>query len=587
LISGPQLANCQAFLNLICKILGLLISQEPEPRTALTQTPLILLSLAINPTIAADLEDFTSLTSVALAYLTHANLQAEFVAAGGMQTFLAAFVVAQNNLDVASVDADADFVSDLKQLRRSLFNAIADLTGLPAFGQTCPVGSRVFKTIHGWLLGSSPSLQSAACLALGNLSRSDEASVTLVKVHKTHTRLVALLSSASSPQHQQQPAAAAAADNTQLLHALLSFLKNLAIPTVNKPILGETGLFSPPLLPRIWSMDTNPQVQFAAVSLARLLLVGCIPNVRRLCAPLSPDPQSPAHELTHLRHLIDIFDRTDAEPTKLEAARAVASVCRVLHSVAIVPVLPDWNPAKDESFIFNSTDTPPPPLLPKGTTASSLMNSPPAPSVTLPTPSSTTSRSSSNTNSPGSPPNASTTVRERFYAKHDKIMKPLAHLVAQPRWPALRSETWFVLALMARSREGAHICLRVFQIHEAFKALMESVLGRKLTDSDLDGSTPPPTALPPLEDKGKGKEQEDEFSVGLDFMPSGLSDLTSVKQPGQVEEVDMSRVDRENCLVLVAEVMKRVGDEIPPLRKHYFESLLKEGGHIVAERKGA
>ena len=577
LLSGPQLPNTQAFINIICKIFGLLISQEPEPRTALIQTPLILLALAVNPAITNDVEDFISLTSVALAYLSHANLQIEFVAAGGMQTFLTVFATAQNNLDVASADADADLMTEMKQLRTALFNAIADLTGLPSFVQTCRVGSPIFKAINAWLMGSSPSLQAAACLALGNLCCSDELSVTLVKVHKTHSRLVGILSSASSPGQTPQQAA----DNTQLVHSVLSFLKNLAIPTVNKPILGEAGLFTPPLLPRIWSMDTNPQVQFAAVSLARLLLVGCIPNVRRLCASLSPDPQSPAHEATHLRQLIDVFDRADAEPTKLEAARAVASVCRVLHSVAILPVLPDWDPSKDESFVFKSSDTPPPSVLPKST------------SSTLPTPSSTTSRSSSNTNSPASPPTiASATVRERFYARHENIMKPLAHLVTQPRWPALRSETWFVLALMARSREGARICLRVFQIHEAFKALMEAVTGRKLADSDLDGSGPLPVAIPPPEEKGKAKaaapdEDDDEFSVGQDFLPSGLSLERlppSARQPGQAE-ADMARVDRENCLVLVAEAVKQVGDEIPPLRKHYFESLLKEGGSIVATKR--
>src|SRR5690606_25379818 len=112
------------------------------------------------------------------------------------------------------------------------------------------------------------SLRSAACLALGNLSRSDETSIALVDTHLAHVPLIELIGDPAT-------------SDPQVLHSALSFLKNLAIPAMNKPVLGD--LLSPGCLPRIFSLDTLPQVQYAAVSLARLLLVNCPGNVRRVC----------------------------------------------------------------------------------------------------------------------------------------------------------------------------------------------------------------------------------------------------------------------------------------------------------------
>ncbi len=106
--------------------------------------------------------------------------------------------------------------------------------------------------------------------------------------------------------------------------------RTLAIPPANKLRLGD--LLDQPLsiLPGLWSSTSvQPQIQFAAVSLGRLLLTGCPPNVARVCAPLPPDTDSPAHARSNLHVLIDVFRRADAEPTKLEAGRAVAAICRV------------------------------------------------------------------------------------------------------------------------------------------------------------------------------------------------------------------------------------------------------------------
>jgi hypothetical protein len=51
-------------------------------------------------------------------------------------------------------------------------------------------------------------------------------------------------------------------------------------------------------------------------------------NISRLLAPLSEDPDSPAHKRTYLSLLLSLFEKTDSAPIKTEIGRTVASICR-------------------------------------------------------------------------------------------------------------------------------------------------------------------------------------------------------------------------------------------------------------------
>ncbi|KAF6818388.1 GTP binding protein [Colletotrichum plurivorum] len=520
LLTSPRLGAAQHLIGIIGKILALLATHESEANLAPPQTPALLLTLALTPT--TEPEDFVSLTGVALAYLTHAPIQSALVTTGSVPILLATFYHLQTQLEAIRVE-DEDAAVLLKALPQSFVQILADVSYSDAFATVNPIGSPVLQTLQSWLALPNVHLQSAACLCLGNVARSDEASFALVRDHAVHIPLVPLLR---------------VSRDSVLLHSALSFLKNLAIPPKNKPVLGDAGLLEADILPRIWAIDTNPQVQFAAVSLTRLLLVNTPPNVRRLCAPLNPDPLSPAHGATHFHRLLDLFARSDAEHTRTEAARAAAAVCRVLHTMPIPPVLPDWDPAED-GYVFRPEN----PLPPQAAAEAEA--------------------------------DGGAARRAGFYRRHPALGSALAFLVSQKKFPVLRSEAWFVFALMCRSPDGADVVLRALRAPGAFEALTEAITGRSFSGGDEAGEDATAAASEAV--VVNSGDQNAAMVDGLGLEPQQVD-------PSQA--AGMKKVDRENGLVMVAELLKGHAGELPAVRRAAFEEMLRAGGGMLAEDKG-
>jgi hypothetical protein len=92
---------------------------------------------------------------------------------------------------------------------------------------------------------------------LGNLARSDDICRTMVHDFRIHEPLIAILEDGSDP---------------QALHATMGFLKNLALLTDNKAILGKARLLE--VLSRLWALEVMPHIQFASASLARQVISG-------------------------------------------------------------------------------------------------------------------------------------------------------------------------------------------------------------------------------------------------------------------------------------------------------------------------
>ncbi|KAK2017297.1 GTP binding protein [Colletotrichum eremochloae] len=533
LLTSTRLADAPHLVGIVAKILALLATHETEATLAPPQTPAVLLTLALTPT--TDAEDFVSLTAVALAYLTHAPIQAALVAAGAVPILLAAFYHLQTQLEAVEVEDD-DAAAQLRALPQSFVQVLADVSYADDFAAQHPLGSPVLATLQSWLSLPNPHLRTAACLCLGNVARSDEASFALVRDHDVHLPVVGLLRDAT---------------DSLLLHSALSFLKNLAIPSQNKPVLGDAGLFEPDVLPRVWSLDVNPQVQFAAVSLTRLLLVNTPANVRRLCAPLDPDPLSPAHGTTQLHRLLDIFSRTDAEHTRTEAARAAAVVCRVLHTAPITPTLFDSD-ASANAYVFR----PEKPLSPTAVAEAAEGD-------------------------------GSARRREKFYRQHPSLNHALAFLVTQTRFPVLRSEAWFVFALMCRAKDGADVVIRALSVAGAFEALTQAVTGRTLSEDDAQqGDSAGAKAIEEAPASADAAGQAVVVSGGGDAssMVEGLGLEPQQADPSQA--AGMKKVDRENGLVMVSELVKNHAHELPASRRTAFEELLKEGGELLVDEKG-
>lgn len=444
-----------------------------------------------------------------MTYLSSKQLQESFLEApGAVSLFLEAFQTAAKEDSSLLRGDDAEDQAQLKQLQLAFTETLADLSANPQFVETCPLDSEPASLLLHWvsLPAHQMPLQAAACLALGNIARSDTPSIALVQNISVHKALIAILSSDPS------------ATDAQLLHSVLSFLKNLSIPASNKPILGHAGLLDHHVLPRIWDLDTQPQIQFDAVSLARLLLVNCPTIVRRVCVPsLNADSLSSPPNRTLLHQLMDLHRKADQEPTKMETARAVANVCRVLHS-----------------------DKP---------VGSSLL--PESPSL-----------------SSSSSEEEARSLLQDFYSTHHALADILVYLGLQTKFPVLRSELWFVLALMVQSAEGAAVVIQAINERpQIVNALEEGVTGEKMLGAD--------------------RAPQD---VGSSNLSAGLDDLSAIGSAlGQLEpqQVDpaktatMAKVDRENGLVLIAELLKRYPNDLNPSAKSTFSRILKAGGELV------
>ncbi|KAK7931312.1 Rap1 GTPase-GDP dissociation stimulator 1 [Apiospora marii] len=530
LLSGQRLIVAAPHMGLICKLLGLIAGQAADESVSLPDaeanlvhpaTPFTLLTLAKEISSVDDeegLEDFMGQVSVALAYISNPTFQESFLETPkSVLLFLEVYAKGVKRAEDAEPELDSEDAEQLKTILSIFPQALADLSAAPQFAAAAPIGSPEQQLLRDWIAGTgsdnrkSTRLQSAACLALGNVARSDETCTAFVHQSALHTALAAVVADAS-------------VTDAQLLHGAVSFLKNLAIPAANKEPIGAAGVLEPGSLPRVWEMYAAVPVQFAAVSLARLLMVSCPANVRQVCAGHEGAEDG---KKTLLQQIASVFKRSDQEPTKTEAARAVAAVLRVVHS------------SPDVSSILSSS-------------------------------SSSSSSATASLTGEGKD-GASEALLADFYATHETIPEALAYLGMQKKFPALRSELWFVMALMSRSVEGAQCCAKALQQTELTRALLETVTGRDIL-AEREAATGTTEAA-------GGEVQKVEMGMG----GLGLGSF----EPQQIDatkKADLSRMDRENGLVLVTELLQRCADKLT--NEDLFLEALRAGGQkMIDERR--
>lgn len=535
LLFKPCKADHVPLVPYICKILALLVSQDDEIAAADPGTVTVLLERANRPDVRSDLDTFTAISGVAVAYLASEVFQARLISDNQVPLLLDAFYLAHCGFDdTEALDGDEEEGEDssaaqLKRLRTSLLTALADVSGNDAFATAYALSDTVPQTFLSWVRTGSNGLRSAACLALGNISRSDETSRALIDIYHVQVPLLHVLTDPS-------------VTDSQLLHAACSFLKNLAIPAANKCKLRD--LLRPGAIPRLYALDTSPQVQFAAVSLTRQLLLNCPTNVTEFCAvvPAAADGHGTARDTpvdnpraagrTGAADIVALFGRSDAEPTKLEAARCIAAICK----------LPHCSPPSSTS---NST---------------SLL-------AALPT--------------PVTDDDARATA-VAFYTTHP-VHEPLRFLITQKKWPSLRSEAWFVFALMARSATGARAVSVILDDSLAQDALTEAVTaGRSRPEHET-------------QHHGHLHDDDDEAAsssepLDAELATAAASQLQLAPQqpdpsPGETRTA-MAGADAENTLCLCAELVKMAdGGEIklPERLAVLLPRLVQDGLKIVAE----
>lgn len=223
--------------------------------------------------------------------------------------------VLERSFTIEVDESVSEDVQLLNQLRLKLNQTLGDISALPTFLETYPLGSPLVDTLQSWLTRRQETLQICACVVLGNVARTDEICQLMIDELNIHRALIHNLT-----------------NNTigGVLHASLGFLKNLSIAESNREKLGDADII--PAISKIWTYDTVPQVQLAATSVTRLVIASNVKNISRLLTSLSSDPDSPAHSRTYLSLLLSLCSRTDTAPIKTEIGRTICSICRTLLS---------------------------------------------------------------------------------------------------------------------------------------------------------------------------------------------------------------------------------------------------------------
>lgn len=163
------------------------------------------------------------------------------------------------------------------------------------------------------------------------------------------------------------------------------------------------------------------------------------------------------------------------------------------------------------------------------------------------------------------PPEDMERIRKKFFSMHPEIGGPLGFMVSQTKWPALASEAWFVFALMARHPEGAEYVSGMLHDAPVFRPLVEVLTGENLTTPKT--SSP---STPQLEIQATG-----------DQSPESASQV-------HPQAAEMSKLDRQNALVLVSELLKNGGSQMAVMRRTLLEDLLKSAGErVLSENESA
>ncbi|RAK98021.1 ABC1 kinase family protein [Aspergillus ibericus CBS 121593] len=218
-------------------------------------------------------------------------------------------------------DALLDYVFELVELdtqalaqsRLKINQILAEISALASFAECYPLDSPLAQFLKTWLKSQEDQLQICACVILGNLARSDTICEKMIQDLEIHEELISILKGDV---------------RGAVLHSALGYLKNLAIAGNNRLILGEAGII--PAVSRLWQYESVPQVQFAATSIARQVIVAAMDNISRLLERLPADEHDPTNERTYLSLLLALFQKTDSIPIKTEIGRIVASICRTL-----------------------------------------------------------------------------------------------------------------------------------------------------------------------------------------------------------------------------------------------------------------
>ncbi|EEA24584.1 GTP binding protein, putative [Talaromyces marneffei ATCC 18224] len=303
--------NGNALLNFTYELVEMVAGQAEGIENSPDGTIVLMMNIALK-------EDTTFAQYTCLVTCLAQYLQTERFQIANIRHKLVEHIISvlERSFTIEVDESVSEYVQLLNQLRLKLNQTLGDISALPTFLETYPIGSPLVSTLQSWLTRQQQeTLQICACVVLGNIARTDEICQLMIDQLNIHQALIHILKNSTIG---------------GVLHASLGFLKNLSIAESNREKLGDADII--PAISKIWTYDTVPQVQLAATSVTRLVIAANVKNIARLLTSLSSDPDSPAHSRTYLSMLLSLCSRTDTAPIKTEIGRTVCSICRTLLS---------------------------------------------------------------------------------------------------------------------------------------------------------------------------------------------------------------------------------------------------------------
>ncbi|EAL84604.1 GTP binding protein, putative [Aspergillus fumigatus A1163] len=289
-------------------IYNISIDYEQGIRESPGGTILLLLDLLSEEGVA--LSQFVGLANCLMSYLDKERFQDICISQCMVDRVLS--VLKQSLYIKADPSSNGD-TKALAQLQLKINQTLSEVSASPKFSEVYPLGSPLVQTLKDWLASTEDQLQICSCVMLGNLARSDAVCEIMVRKMNIHTMLISILRSDA---------------RGAVLHSALGILKNLAIAGENRQSLGDARII--PAVSRLWGYETVPQVQFAATSIVRQVIISSTANISCLLGLAPIDEDSSASGQTYLSSLLSLCEKTDSTPIKTEVGRIVASICRTI-----------------------------------------------------------------------------------------------------------------------------------------------------------------------------------------------------------------------------------------------------------------
>ncbi|KAI5794288.1 armadillo-type protein [Peziza echinospora] len=448
-----------------------------------------------------------------------------------------------------SKDDSPETAKILTHLRKALIATLSDVSSNPAFPEKYPLEtSSLLKKLHAWL--STPEVAPDS----GNkraylLSEALQTSACIMlgnlatsdtacrTLVQTHRIHIPIIKIMGQK-----------SKDAGTVYSAVGMLRNLVLPLENKPIVGspDSGIWD--ALETRWEHalegGIEKQVPYTVSGLGRVLVRGCQENVLQLLQKTKkPLPDSGDKITTRLSVLLRMWAKLDELPIKTEIARTVSELLRAIAK---------WKVTGDDYE------------------------------------------------------EVSEVMRQVFnvegkYAEYERLVPVVVSLVAQNKWPAMRSEGLFVFGLLCSGfgkvpgqtvateldKEGPR---KVWALREQW---WEFVTGEKTVPGQLEpGKIAGEVGEDKKEEESEKKEEESEKKEEESEKKEEESEKKEEESEKKEEESEKKEEEEEeeeaeekkplegkdyaNALVMIAQIRERLVGELPAEENQSLDELFKK-----------